>query len=148
MIVKSVRSMASMVTLCLGVLLCGVAGCGGGGLGLATVEGTVLLDGKPVNDATVIFEPEEGGRPSIGKTDVDGHYTLLYIEGTPGALPGKHKVRISTLIEADSESVDPQVQAGREEGIPANYNSETTLSIELNRGEDVMHNFSLQTPEV
>jgi len=130
----------------LGLLLLAlsVTGCGGG-LGLGTVEGTVTLDGRPLHDAQVIFHPVDGGRPSVGRTDVDGHFELTYIEGTPGALPGEHKVIITSYIEADPDSSDSLIQTGRAEDVPSKYNKETTLTSEVTRGGSEVVTFDLTT---
>jgi hypothetical protein len=112
---------------------------------LVPVEGVVTLDGEPLADARVVFFPSPQGRPSSGRTDADGRFQLSYLEGQMGALAGKHKVSISTLIEADLDSDDPEVQQGREEFIPPEYNSQTTLEVELEPGPGEMLEFPLVT---
>ncbi len=61
---------------CLLIAAC-LAGCGGDGLQLVQVNGTVTLDGQPLVGAAVIFHPD-GGRPSVGETDSEGRYSLKY----------------------------------------------------------------------
>src|SRR5690242_13668153 len=70
------------------------AGCGPTGGPIGTVHGRVTLDGKPLPLADVHFMPEGGGRESVGRTDDDGKYELAYKRDQPGALIGKHTVRI------------------------------------------------------
>ncbi|QDT63322.1 DUF4198 domain-containing protein [Calycomorphotria hydatis] len=92
---------------------------------LAEVRGTVLLDGKPVPDAQVVFAPQ-GGRPSQGTTDSEGKFTLTYSNNATGAIPGQHFVQISTfksISKADSEETITTPEL-----IPAKYNEETTLT--------------------
>ena len=95
----------------------------------ATPGGTVTLDGQPLPDAEVTFQPEKG-RPSYAMTDSEGHYALEYNPTTPGAKVGQHKVTISTrrtVTEGDEEREIP-------EKVPAQYNEETTLQKEVKAG--------------
>ena len=66
------------LALCLA--LTSAIGCGGAPSDmpeLGSVTGTVTLAGKPLADAIVEFRPAEG-RPSSGKTNETGAYTLQY----------------------------------------------------------------------
>lgn len=122
-----------------------VAGCGSGsGVKLVPVEGIVTLDGKPVADAEVSFRPA-GGRPSGGRTNAEGHYTLTYTREEKGALIGNHQVSITTFLEADDESPDPIRQKGRQELIPQKYNKKTTLQVDVEPGGVFLADFSLES---
>ncbi len=110
---------------------------------LVQVTGTVLFDGQPLPDARVVFQPTAGGRPSLGTTGADGSYTLRYMEGAEGAITGPHKVLISTFIEPDTDSSDPVKQAGRPERIPAEYNTQSTLTTDLLEYDSVVRNYEL-----
>lgn len=113
-------------------------GCGKGDLPpLAPVKGQVLLQGKPLRDAKVVFRPEKGGgRPSGGQTDVDGYFELFYAEDIPGAIIGTHKVLITTYVGKDNESDRPEAISGRPEVVPSIYNSETKLSAEVKQDNE------------
>ena len=87
-----------------------LAGCGDRGdrpeLGL--VEGVVTLEGKPIANARVVFEPLTG-RESLGVTNEDGHYELIYIRDIKGAVVGPHTVRITMATDkAPKEQISPQ----------------------------------------
>ncbi len=127
------------------VLVCFSAGCGSGRYAFETVpvEGTVTLNGEPLPDALVTFHPENG-RLASGKTDKAGEYKLVYLEGKSGVLPGKHKVTISTNVEPDRDSDDPEVQAGRPEVVPANYNRITELEVTVSLDEQSPVDFDLE----
>jgi hypothetical protein len=57
------------------------------------VEGIVLLDGKPVEGATVSFVPDgETGRPADALTGPDGVFRLNTFSPEDGALPGDYRV--------------------------------------------------------
>ncbi|WP_437202729.1 carboxypeptidase-like regulatory domain-containing protein [Planctomicrobium sp. SH664] len=119
-------------------------GCSGGNSGgLVQVQGNVTLNGQPLADAEVVFRPEGGGRLSSGRTDSNGHYTLSYTATEAGALPGHHRVLISTFVERDQESSDPVKKGGRRESIPSRYNSKTTLEAALEVGKPAVVDFRL-----
>lgn len=133
------------LSLVLSLLAILASGCGTGDhVTLAPVKGTVTLDGQPVPDARVIFHPTEGGRPSNAMTEPDGSFELVYMEDKLGALKGKHKVIISTLVEADPDSTDTLTQSGQREMIPASYNTQTTLEAEVDAGVNEL-NFDLKS---
>jgi len=67
---------------------------------LGPVTGTITLDGKPLGDVTVMFQPENG-RASTGLTDAEGTYELTFTEVAKGAKVGPHKVSFSQEISED-----------------------------------------------
>ena len=75
-------------------LLIVLAGCGKGGQQVAPVHGRVTLDGKPLANADVQFQPVDSQRPSSGRTNADGQYDLVFKRKQPGAIVGQHTVRI------------------------------------------------------
>ena len=81
-------------TVVLILLLVALAGCGQSGPQIAPVHGHVKLDGQPLANADVQFQPEGSQRPSSGRTDAEGRYDLMYKRGQPGAMVGPHTVRI------------------------------------------------------
>jgi len=90
-----------------------LAGCGGGGPKLASVSGVVTVDGKPYKNAVVSFQPqavsgsENPGVGSTALTDENGKFTLTTMDGKPGAVVGKHKVRIQTKRDNPTAYFDP-----------------------------------------
>jgi hypothetical protein len=109
-------------------LLCS-AGCGEGTPSdtpeLGNVTGTVTMDGKPLANVVVTFEPESG-KPSFGGTDAEGHYDLVYSKNEKGAKIGLHTVRITTPTEGpEDKGKDP---------VPAKYNTKSTLKKEVKAG--------------
>jgi len=121
--------------LALGLL----AGCGGqDGPPRGTVSGKVTLDGQPLAGATVTFYPE-GGRPSVGITDESGNYELAYTADKSGAAVGKHTVRITTA-QISGEGVSPDKM---KEKLPAKYNDQSELTVEVASGSNQNVNFDL-----
>jgi hypothetical protein len=138
------------------VLVCvlglGASGCGGSKI--ATVSGIVTLDGKPLANATVSFQPISSGKDvnpglgSLGRTDDYGRYKLAIVgEGTGGALVGKHRVEISRHVK---DATDPQSDRiyGVKSLIPAIYNTKSELTFEVPSGGTTEANFELfSTPK-
>lgn len=115
----------------LAVALAAVVGCGRSGPAVAYVRGIVLLDGKPVAEATVGFSPIDRGRPAVGCTDDAGRFTLTSTGGgraTAGAAVGEYVVVISKQVvepvsgpaASFSEETDhpPESWAGIEQSPP------------------------------
>lgn len=125
---------------CLMVVL---TGCGGSsGPDLLPAEGTVTLDGQPLDQAVVTFVPANG-RPSVGVTDPQGHYRLKYTEDRSGALPGAHKVVIvSEVAPSGGEGSDPK--PGRKELLPKRYHEQTELTANVVSGTKT-YDFQLQS---
>ena len=113
--------------LCL-PLVSATVGCGDGSR-LATVTGTVTLNGAPLENAQVLFRPEQG-RPSLGTTDSLGKYEIYYTMDRPGALVGSHTVSISTAIDQEDETLAP-------ERVPSRYNAESELVRDIEPGNNV-----------
>lgn len=120
-------------------LIAFVSGCGNGKIGAVT--GTVHLDGKPLEGALVTFYPQiddkdamEGGGASMGRTDAEGKYELIYSREQNGAQVGKHLVYIETLEEGGGGDYG----GGRAEELPKRYNSESELNVEVHSGSNTI----------
>lgn len=81
------------------------SGCGEGGPALVPVSGTVTINGKPLEGATVQFNPDlaanKDGRYAEDVTGPEGNYKLM-TNGRSGIVPGKYKVTISKAAVAAS----------------------------------------------
>lgn len=144
--------MIRLVTLCFGLLLMLTPGCGSGPK-MVPVSGTVTLDGQPLANALVGFEPipPPGGETydssvnSSGKTNDKGEYTLSNFKDQPGAIVGKHRVRINCMPpvvgtgdERRSEAAPPPMDK-----VPPKYNQQTTLEFDVPPGGTKEANFKL-----
>lgn len=119
------------------ILLCVLFGCAGEAKDvpkLGQVSGTVTMDGKPLADADLVFEPKSGS-PSVGKTDKDGNYQLAFNQDSIGAVIGQHTVRISKFGEPGSPD-DTKNQ------ISEKYGSKSTLTADVVAGDNIV-NFDL-----
>lgn len=95
------------------------------------VSGKVLLDGKPLAGATVMFNPEGGsGHGSIALTDAQGVYKLMTFVPGDGVVPGNYKVAITKIELGTSSSDSPAAVAPDPKNIlPAKYADDTTSEL-------------------
>jgi hypothetical protein len=126
-----------------------LVGCGGP-YKTVSVSGRVTLNGQPLANAAVLFQPvatEGGNAPgpgSTGVTDTDGRYTLSLVgKGGKGAVIGKHKVRITRMAQdADSEDDRPkQVQR-----MPKQSKRDQQMEFEVPPGGTDSADFNLNSP--
>ncbi len=129
------------------LLLIPLGGCGT--KGFAPVSGTVTLDGKPLANASVNFQPVDSAKSGLGsssKTDANGRYRLrVVMDDKAGAVVGKHRVSISTWKEEDP-SYDPppgKLPPKAKDPIPAKYNAKTELAFEVPPGGSDQADFAL-----
>jgi len=125
------------IIACLGVsFVCG--GCGGTPTGgRLPISGEVQLDGQPLDEGTIHFEPsvESKVKMDTGAVISKGKYQLTAEHGLP---PGKYIVSITSKVK-DTRTADQIMQGGSDaeapkERIAAKYNSETTLNIDVKPG--------------
>ncbi|MCA9131262.1 MAG: hypothetical protein KDB22_29460 [Planctomycetales bacterium] len=120
-------------------LICLVAGCSSG-VPTAEVEGVVTLDGKPLADIRVLFQPantdaETAGMGSFALTDAEGKFTLKLSDSQEnGAVVGKHTVVLSDKLSEDPEDSDAGAARVPKSRIPARY-AKQPLSFEVKAGE-------------
>ena len=123
-----------------------VTGCGKPQFPLGQVRGRLTLDGQVVVNADIWFKPVAGGRPSFGKSDQAGSYSMRYNAGRMGALPGEHIVTVSTFQEAyepdegADEGKDATVKKstpGRAEEIPTKY-FENRMKVTVREGSNTI----------
>ena len=78
------------------LMVLSLAGCGDGRPAVVPISGTVTLNGDPVEGVTVMFVVEEVAdgyaRPSAGKTDAQGKFTISTYGNEDGMPVGKYKV--------------------------------------------------------
>ena len=107
---------------------------------LSTVQGTVLLDGAPLENAFVEFTPQvAGGAPAYGRTDAQGRYDLMFSLNKRGAVPGENVVRISTADVGDMGA------ANTPERVPLRYNRNSELLVEVKPNQRNVFDFDLKT---
>jgi hypothetical protein len=133
-------------------VLCGL-GCSAPPYRLAPVSGKVTLDGHPLAEAYVSFQPrgDKGedvpGPASAGKTDQEGRFVLAPVKVQPasgqatGAVVGKHRVFIR---KGESTVAGAGDQSGQyKESLPARYNAASTLEFTVTADGTDQANFEL-----
>lgn len=91
---------------------------------LASVSGTVAMDGEPLADCEVLFYPE-GEAGSTGVTDENGRYVLLYNGTHRGAVIGSHVVRMKRVAQ-NGKPAGPK--------LPPKYAEDSQLQAEIKDG--------------
>jgi hypothetical protein len=119
-------------------------GCGGSKVPVAEVEGTVKVNGQPVEKIQVEFWPVGTGVRSIGMTDAAGRFKLTTDDGKrQGAAVGTHKVVLHDVgIFADARvggraAEDVDISQGKKPRISGDYSNpeKTTLKAEVFSGK-------------
>jgi hypothetical protein len=144
-------SAISRVLLVLGLCLLGpLTGCGSK---RGAVSGVVTLDGQPVTNGMIAFVPIEGTQsPSSGASIGNGG--RYAIGGEKGPMAGVFRVEIRAqrytgkrikLRDLPGQPFGPNAQGDMEEtveAVPAGYNSESKLRVEVHSGDNTL-NFDL-----
>ena len=127
------------------------SGCGG--VKFAPVSGRVTINGEPLVNAVVSFQPvkpEGGGATpapeSTGKTDKNGEFTLGTATGQKGAWVGKHTVHISKLAIVEGDDRPRRGGPPQGESVPFRYNRDSTLEFDVPDGGSTEANFPLTKP--
>ena len=99
------------------------------------------MDGSPLVNAKVIFEPQETTgnarrRASSATTQADGSYSLEYNEDVSGASLGKHRVMIMKLTD-NPEDAGKQL-------VPTKYNDKSELTADVKADGNTI-NFDLKS---
>lgn len=121
----------------------------------APVSGVVTINGKPYGKAVVSFQPigtrenPNPGRGSSAYTDENGKFVLTGDDG-PGAVIGKHLVRIMTRAEnleatAEGGSSDETPLKIPVDPIPPEYNGLSKIEFEVPKGGTDQANFDIKS---
>jgi len=135
--------MRALRPLSLALALLVLAGCSGR---KAEVLGTVTLNGEPIAEGSINFIPIEGTTgPGAGAVIRDGQY---HITPDKGVTPGKNRVEIRAFRTTGRQVRDLAGPGGgvRQERVPAfppEYNDQSTLVREVERGKNTI-NFEVQ----
>jgi hypothetical protein len=135
--------------LLVGLLLVSLFGCKP--YQVAQVAGKVTLDGKPLAKASITFAPMASkgnpapGPTATGLTDADGRYQLIFDKNTPGAVVGKCRVYITSVVgdgTVEERDGGPPVKRVKDR-VPAKYNLNTELTYDVPAGGSDRANFEL-----
>ncbi len=125
-------------------------GCDSSKHQLAPVSGIVTLDGEPLSDGVVNFQPMAGKNVNVGpgsnaRTDEQGRFVMNTIDDQPGAIVGKHRVRIYSF-SPESPRVDDTDSEPPSERVPHRYNYRSKLTFDVPAEGTSEANFELELP--
>ncbi|MGL4463637.1 MAG: carboxypeptidase regulatory-like domain-containing protein [Planctomycetia bacterium] len=140
-------------TVCLALI-----GCGGtAGPKLVPAEAVFTMDGKPLANAMVSFQPIEGtkGQTVTGMTDAAGKVALFHAGTAKGAPVGKYKVVVSKLVDKDGADIKTDAETppimlvakGARNAVPKMYSDAqaSMLTAEVKEGGPPL-TFDLKSP--
>ena len=93
------------------LLIIATVGCGPRGPAVEMVEGVVLLDGEPVEGATIFFSPApkdgkpQGGMPAAGRTGAGGTFRLNAVGGAKSGAGTKVGEYVVTIVKQESDAL-------------------------------------------
>lgn len=111
------------------------AACGPAGLpNMVPIRGTVRVDGKPLNEGTVLYLPIGSGRQARGDIQPDGSFQLTTLREGDGAQYGEYQVVVIAYKPHPGEPTREQIEAmggkiEREFAIPEKYTQGETSGI-------------------
>jgi len=140
------------IFLCLLFII--VSGCGSDGLPIQPthpVKGSITLNGKPVENITVVLQPVDAKafkmneRPQ-GKTNAQGEFTIFTYKEGDGAPIGEYKAGVALIVLNDSG--DDQVKREKTSTfIPYKYQKPETsgLTVTVKAGANQIPAFDLKS---
>jgi hypothetical protein len=90
---------------------------------LGEVQGSITLDGKPLDGVSIYFKPDVG-RQSIAKADANGNYEAQYLLDAKGVKVGP----CSITVEWAPDDSGP--------AIPAKYGYKSELTFDVKSGKN------------
>lgn len=136
------------LVLALGLIGGLFSGCGSPtGPPRGAVEGSVILDGKPLPSGSIMFRPTAGTKgPSSGTAIVDGRFHLSAIDGPVVGYtrvevyaPRRTGRKVPPPLRNSAETIDEIIEL-----IPPRYNTQSTLQREVKPGNNIL-DFNLAT---
>lgn len=122
-------------------------GCGGGGppSGRLPISGEVTLDGQPLDQGAIQFEPtDKSSKLNAGGVIANGKYKIGSEQGLP---PGKYKVSITSVAKDTRSAQDIMNNPGEQpaERIAAKFNTESAEVVEVVGGKSNEFNFKTES---
>ncbi len=131
--------LSQLAGMVLGFACC--VGCGQTEMPTVPVEGTVQLDGRPLENVLVRFLPDtvdgETCPGSAGVTDAQGHFRLRCEDQRDGAVVGRHRVVLEDMAVyamPRKENAPPPAKSVKSR-VPPHYGSaaNTPLCVDIER---------------
>lgn len=128
--------------LLLGCFTAAMIGCGEAGPKRAAVTGTVKLDGAAVESGSITFIPTKDSKNPSAAGEIEGGEYNIPLDSGPAA--GTYRVEIrwsrptGKKIEMGSPSPPGTMVDEVKEAIPAKFNSASTLTKDVEAGENTL----------
>lgn len=108
--------------------------------------GVVVYKNRPVANASVTFQSQDGVIAATGKTDDAGHFALTTYDAKDGAPPGKYTVVVATNATQEVETgvLAPEPEGGFKSPIPAKYADPNTSGLVIEVTEGGKNEFTLR----
>lgn len=105
------------------------------------VSGTVTVDGHPAQSGSIAFFPVDGRSSTAGAAIELGRYAAKVAPGV-----SRVEIRVSKVVGQQKlyDAPDSPVQPLLAEALPARYNDQTELTLDVQAGENVK-NWELTT---
>lgn len=123
-----------------------LSGCGPGNpLGRKAVSGAVTLDGAPVEQGSINFQPLQSGGISSGAMILDGKYSIAAVDGLAD---GKYLVQIygidpSTVGQLPEGGMPGDDLPEAKEIIPAEWNVNSDKTVEVSGSKALTFDFEI-----
>jgi len=124
-----------------------IVGCGKTVSDRGSVSGEVKLDGKPLEQGSILFTPVAGTKGTVAGGEIkNGRYQL---RGEKGPSMGKNSVAIRAVRKTGKMVQKPMAPLGEMteemvEAVAPQFNSATKLTVEITSGENTA-NFEVQS---
>lgn len=140
------RTNTPMPEMCLLLaLLAAFSGCGGRDANRSAIRGDVTLDGKPIEQGSILFIPVDGAKGAATGGQIEkGRYQIT---SHNGAALGRNRVEVHAVYKtgrmiARGLGATGKMIEEQREGVATRFNSESMLTIEIKPGDNV-HNFEV-----
>jgi hypothetical protein len=114
------------------------------------VTGTLTLNGQPVGDAEVMFNPapDKPGRMISAHTDSNGHFTLETARPGDGAAPGEYVITLGEYYPPGKAPAMPKGGGLLPSRFPPKYGdpAQSPLKATIERGKKNEFNFEVAKP--
>jgi hypothetical protein len=108
------------------------------------VIGKVMYQGKPVPDATLLFQKKDQSRGAVGETDAEGNFQLTTYALNDGAPPGEYRVSIMCYRKPKLNASESEMYHLKND-LPAKYEDplKSGLSAKVVDNDNNVVNFEL-----
>ena len=126
----------------------GLVGCGSSdGLNRKALSGTVTVDGAPVPNGSVSFEPLVAGGVGSGAVISAGKYSIAQKDGLP---PGKYLVRITgddgeNFGVSQGKMPGDEIMPPKKSLVPDSWNAKSKEEIEVKDSGPFVFDFPIDT---